>query len=288
MKRALDFDDVMIIPQYSNVKSRKDVNLNRKFQFNNGTSWEGIPIIAANMQNIGTVKVANILTQYNMLTALVKGTENAEQYVNTFETFGLNDPVDNENFISLDVANGHMKSFINYVANIRYWHPKALIMAGNVATMAGARQLANAGADIIKVGLGSGAACLTREKTGVGVPQLQAVMDCQNVDALICSDGGCRTPGDVAKAFAAGADFVMLGEMFSGTDVTGYELRGNSLVGTSYSYKTEEGKIMHCPYKGKLTEVVDDLLGGLRSACSYVGAHDLEEFQIKAKFIVVR
>ncbi len=289
--RALDFDDVMIVPRKSSVRSRADVELNRKFVFKNGQTWEGIPIIASNMENIGTHEVATILSVYNMLTVLTKGTYDHQWTLNVFSTYGLGNTVRNHPLICLDVANGYMNEFVKYVSWVRKDFPSSVIMAGNVVTPEGTEALIMAGADIIKVGLGSGSACLTREKTGVGYPQLSAVIECAErafpMGAYICSDGGHRTPGDVAKSFAAGADFVMLGNMFAGTDETSSYLVGNAVGTCASSYKTREGETIWAGYKGSLSSVVDDLLGGLRSACSYVGAHNLLEFQERAKFVRV-
>lgn len=288
---ALNFDDVLIVPKPSDIKSRKDVSLRRVFKFNNGAEWTGVPIIAANMQNIGTPQVSKILSSYGMLTALNKEYFTGITPIDVFHTYGLKDTVSNWRKICLDVANGYMQNFVEYISEVRMYHPGAIIMAGNVVTPEGTKALVEAGADIVKVGLGSGSACLTREKTGVGYPQLQAVLDCSevayNMGAYICSDGGHRTPGDVAKSFVAGADFVMLGGMFAGTDETADELIGNAAGPFPALYKTVEGRRIFVPYKGTLSSVVEDLLGGLRSTCSYVGAHTIEQLG-DAQFVLVR
>ena len=255
----LDFDDVLIAPQPSTVNSREDVCLARKFQFpKRKTSITGLPIIAANMLNIGTVKVAQKIVEWGLFTALYKGIqcpENLRRFV--FETHGIDDDFASSNLICLDVANGYTQKFIEWIYYVRQAAPRSIIMAGNVVTAEGVKHLAKAGADIIKVGLGSGAACLTRSKTGVGVPQLQAVLDCSGAarecGVYICSDGGHRSPGDVAKSYAAGADFVMLGSMFAGTEETGRKLIGNASKearGGLTKYSAQEGTVIHSPWRG--------------------------------------
>lgn len=294
MKLNLDFDDVLIVPQPSNVNSRADVTLERAFHFKAGGHWYGIPVIAANMQNIGTWNVAKILAKHHMLVALVKGLPLTYSGKNVFNTFGICDCDGVKGgYICLDVANGYTTQFRGFVNVVRREFPTSIIMAGNVATAEGVENLAKAGADIIKVGLGSGAACTTRIKTGVGIPQLSAVLDCvsaaKDFGVYVCSDGGHRTVGDVAKSFAAGADFVMLGSMFAGTEETGRWLYGNAsrqVQGQLEKYRAEEGAAIAHPLRGSLDDVVLDILGGLRSACSYVGAANLKELQEKAEFCV--
>ncbi len=290
----MDFKDVLIRPMPSTVNSRKDVSLVRKFIFKErNRTLSVVPIIAANMHNIGTEKVARTLIKHNMLTALVKGSYHPwDLDARVFATYGLEHIVGEPSLICLDVANGYMSSFVNKVKETRKKFPLAIIMAGNIATYPGMKALADAGADIVKVGIGSGSACTTRIKTGVGVPQLDALTDCvpykQIMRVLLCSDGGHKTPGDVAKAFVAGADFVMLGGMFAGTNETGDEFYGSAskrAQGRIAPYRAIEGRSLKVEKKGGLDDVVLDLLGGLRSACSYVGAHNLEELRSKGTLI---
>ncbi len=293
----MDFKDVLIWPMPSDINSRKDVSLTRKFYFKRQNKvLTTVPIIAANMHNIGTEKVARTLVKHNMLTALVKGNYHPWDLDDrVFATYGLEHIVGKPSLICLDVANGYMSSFVNKVKETRKKFPLAIIMAGNIATYLGMEDLADAGADIIKVGIGSGSACTTRIKTGVGVPQLEALRNCvpykQISRVLICSDGGHKTPGDVAKAFVAGADFVMLGGMFAGTVETGNEFYGNAskkAQGEIASYRAAEGRSLKIEKKEGLDDVVLDLLGGLRSACSYVGAHNLEELKSKGTLIEIK
>ena len=293
----LDFDDVLIVPQPSDVNSRAEVNLRRKFPFRNGQTIVGIPIIAANMKNIGTIPVAYKLKEHNIFTALTKGEcTTPSLWEHAFETFGIGDTsLLSNKLLCLDVANGYTSEFVAWVAYVRKKYPTSIIMAGNVATGKGVRSLAEAGADIIKVGMGSGSACTTRIKTGVGVPQFSAVLVCakaaHSLGVYICSDGGHRTPGDIVKSYAAGADFVMLGGMLCGTEETGQWLYGNAsrqVQGELEKYKAEEGKAIPVKLRGSLDDVVLDILGGLRSSCSYVGAKNLEELHEKAEFVRVR
>jgi len=300
MEKKLDFDDVLIVPRSSTVDSRKDVSLVREFKFENGQCIYNVPIIAANMKNIGTIKVAEVLKEHLMLVALNRGCPSTLDLIHTaFDTYGVDETMSYSPYhpplICLDVANGYMDKFVARVMQVRKDCPYAIIMAGNVVTGDGTKQLIDAGADIIKVGLGSGAACTTRMKTGVGYPQISAVMECSELahryDRYICSDGGHRTPGDIAKSYAAGADFVMLGAMLSGTRETGDELVGNSYRPFKRGeYRSSEGTVVNsfitAPFL-TLEETIQDILGGLRSACSYVGAHNLEEFQQRAQLIRV-
>jgi len=298
MDKKLDFNDVLIVPKYSTVKSRNDVNLEKKFQFNNNRSFTAVPIIAANMHNIGTNKVAEIMREHCMSAALMKGEETIHNtYSYTFETYGIKEKVNPVPLICLDVANGYMQDFITRVMVVKQENPNSIIMAGNVATSEGAFNLASAGADIIKVGLGSGEACITRQKTGIGYPQLAAVLECVTAvsdfkNTYICSDGGHRTPGDIAKSFVAGADFVMLGGMLAGTKETGSFFCGNAsnhIRVSNKEYITEEGIIINKPPSDKpLSNVLKDIAGGLRSTCSYVGAHSLEELHTKGRFVRIR
>jgi len=292
MEKKLDFDDVLIVPRISNVSSRAEVDVT----LGNRDGAPIVPIIAANMYHIGTLNVASILSKYGILTALVKGVKTTpELYDWTFETFGMDEPLLSNKFICLDVANGYLTKFHDRVKRCRDLYPTSVIMAGNVVTPEGVECLVKAGADIIKVGLGSGGACTTRLKSGVGYPQLSAILECSKVarryGAFICSDGGHRTPGDIVKSFVGGADFVMLGGMFAGTDETGTTFYGNAskqAQGTLEKYRAEEGRILQVPYRGKLEDVVQDILGGIRSACTYVGAKDLYELKEKATFVRVQ
>ena len=212
-------------------------------------------------------------------------------------------------FICMDVANGYSEYFVEQIAKVRQRFPDKIIMAGNVVTGEMVEQLLLSGADIVKVGIGPGSVCTTRVKTGVGYPQLSAIIECADaahgLSGQIISDGGCTCAGDVAKAFGAGADFVMLGGMLAGHDEGGGEIlerdgqpfvqfygMSSSTAMEKYSggvaeYRASEGKTVTVPYRGPVVETIKDLLGGLRSACTYVGAAQLKELTKRTTFVRV-
>lgn len=326
----LDFKDVLIRPKRSTLTSRSQVDLVRKYNFRNSdTTWEGIPIIAANMDHTGTVAVAKQLANDKLMTAmykfatqsewqgLIESTPNIADYA--FVSTGTRED-DYQNlaalleclpikFICIDVANGYSEAFSAFVSKVRENYPDKIIMAGNVVTGEMTEQLILSGADIVKVGIGPGSVCTTRKKTGVGYPQLSAIIECADaahgLGGLVCADGGCVVPGDVIKAFAAGADFVMLGGMFSGHDECSgetFEKNGkqykrfygmssaeamHKYYGKVADYRASEGKSVDVPYKGPISATVQDILGGLRSACTYVGASKLKELSKCTTFIRV-
>ncbi|XP_025834307.1 GMP reductase 1, partial [Agrilus planipennis] len=210
-------------------------------------------------------------------------------------------------YVCLDVANGYSQHFVEFVRKVRIAFPSHTIIAGNVVTGEMVEELILSGADIIKVGIGPGSVCTTRMKTGVGYPQLSAVIECADaahgLQGHIISDGGCTCPGDVAKAFGAGADFVMLGGMLAGHDQCDGEIiekngkKFKLFYGMSSStamqkhaggvadYRSSEGKTVEVPYRGDVEDTVKDILGGLRSACTYTGAGKLKELPRRATFI---
>lgn len=327
----LDFKDVLIRPKRSTLKSRSEVELEREFKFRHGKLvWSGIPIIAANMDHTGTLNMARGLSQHKLMTAVDKfislddwkafAKENKAHTQFSFITAGLKDDdfkqlkatidATNLHFICLDVANGYTQRFVDCVKRIREAYPDKVMMAGNVVTGEMTEELILAGADIVKVGIGPGSVCTTRKKTGVGYPQVSAVIECADaahgLKGWVCSDGGCTTPGDVAKAFAAGADFVMLGGMFAGHDECRGEIFENELGaksmrfygmsskeamethhGSVAQYRSAEGKSVNVPYRGTVANTVLDILGGLRSTCTYVGAQQLKELSKRTTFIRV-
>jgi len=319
----LDFSDVLIRPKRSTLSSRKQVDLQRKFTFRNGKQWTGVPIIAANMDGVGTISMQKSLEKHEMLTCLVKhlniydlsfdqnwsprtdrfmystGTnqEDCERVSNNL----LNTKCE---FICIDVANGYTEKLSNFVSSMRKMYPNHTIVAGNVATGDMTQELLLRGADIIKVGIGPGSVCATRMKSGVGYPQLSAIIECADaahgMGGHIIADGGCATPGDVAKAFGAGADFVMLGGMLAGHDEseTPADDGTRSFWGMSSTeamerhggvaeYRASEGFCVQIPNKGPVQATVLDLLGGLRSACTYVGAPTLRELSKCTTFVRV-
>ena len=237
----LDYSDVLFRPKRSTLKSRKDVDLNRKYTFKHSRlSWKGIPIIASNMDGVGEIDVAKKLSSHKLMTALTK--QHDINQIGTiykknifFDSIALSCGTSKDSynrlnsilkkypkfkFICIDVANGYSENFSNFVSEVRKKYPKKTIIAGNVVTADMTQELVLSGADIVKVGIGPGSVCTTRIQTGVGYPQLSAVMECADaahgLGAHIIADGGCTCPGDVAKGFGAGADFVMLGGMLAG------------------------------------------------------------------------
>lgn len=328
----LGFKDVMIRPKRSTLKSRKQVSLEREFNFlHSNTNWEGIPIIAANMDTVGTFEMATALSKSKLITAIHKhytitdwnvfmanAPENIIDYVAISTGIKAKDveklnAILNFNprikFICIDVANGYTERFVEFVKQARETYPNKVIIAGNVVTGEMVEELLLAGADIIKVGIGPGSVCTTRIKTGVGYPQLSAIIECADaahgLGGQIISDGGCVFPGDIAKAFGAGADFVMLGGMFAGHTESGgelverngkpfklfYGMSSNTAMkkhsGEVAEYRASEGKIVEVPFKGNVDTTLQDILGGLRSTCTYVGAQRLKELTKRTTFIRV-
>ncbi|XP_057293950.1 GMP reductase 2-like [Hydractinia symbiolongicarpus] len=329
----LDFKDVLIRPKRSTIKSRADVDISRQFVYRHSKRTfpnDMIPIIAANMDTVGTFEMAVVLAKYKMLTCVQKhySVEQWIEFANSHPnvipyvicTSGMNETDEEKlgkiieaipsiNAICIDVANGYSEHFIAYVKRIRACYPEHILMAGNVVTGEMIEQLLLDGTDIIKVGIGPGSVCTTRKKAGVGYPQVSAVMECADaahgLNGHIVSDGGCTCPGDIAKAFGAGADFVMLGGMLAGHDESGGELverDGRQMklfygmssetamkkhAGGVADYRASEGKTVEIPYRGKVKNTVQDVLGGVRSACTYVGAMKLRELSRRTTFIRV-
>ncbi len=326
----LAFKDVLIRPKRSTLRSRSEVDLVRQFRFyHSQKTWKGIPIIAANMDHTGTLEVAATLGKHQLMTALSKFTkqdaclefkkQHSKLMSSVFISSGTRDnDFDNlsqmlhrtgADFICLDVANGYSEHFSDFVKKTRATFPDKIIMAGNVVTGEMTEELILSGADIVKVGIGPGSVCTTRKKTGVGYPQLSAVIECADaahgLGGHVCSDGGCAVPGDVAKAFGAGADFVMLGGMFAGHDEClgeRFEKNGKSFMrfygmssaeamekyhGKVAEYRASEGKSVDVSYRGPIDTTVLDILGGLRSTCTYVGAARLKELSKRTTFIRV-
>jgi GMP reductase len=328
----LDFDDVLIMPKRSPTASRKDVNLHRKFK---NKTIHGISIIVSNMDATGTFKMADSLSEKRAFTCLHKHytVEEYQEYFYyvskpfVFYSLGISDKdleklekvMDKVGEIQLsnicvDVANGYTNYFVDRVKKIRDAYPKVTLMAGNVVTPEMTQELVqNAGVDIVKVGIGPGSVCETRRMTGIGYPQLSAIIECADAahgqGALICADGGCKNPGDVVKCMGAGADFVMLGGLFAGceecegewewgldknevqvkTKLKFYGMSSKAAMdkhnGGVATYKASEGKEMWVDYKGPAADVLQEICGGLRSACAYVGAKDIKDFSKKTTFV---
>ena len=329
----LGFKDVMFRPKRSTLKSRSEVTIEREFTFlHNQKKWSGVPLIAANMDTVGTFEMAEALYKDKIITAVHKHYSVQEwsdflkdknddfyQYIALSTGTGKADEekiktiLDTNpkiQFLCIDVANGYSEHFVEFVKKARQNFPDKIIMAGNVVTGEMVEELILAGADIIKVGIGPGSVCTTRIKTGVGYPQLSAIIECADaahgLGGQIIGDGGCKVPGDVAKAFGGGADFVMIGGMFAGHDESGGELiteNGKTYrlfygmssqtamdkhAGGVAEYRASEGKTVKVPYKGPVAETVKDILGGVRSTCTYVGASKLKELSKRTTFIRVQ
>jgi len=321
----LDYKDVLITPKRSTLSSRSQVNLERTFTFRSGNSWNGVPIIAANMDGVGTLDMDEELNKHKMMVALTKH-YSEEELINQFAlrhhstvySMGISDADlykfnkvyesdigNNFNIkVCIDVANGYTQSFVDFIKEFRDDHPSVLLMAGNVVTPEMTEELILAGVDIVKVGIGPGSVCTTRKITGIGYPQLSAVIECADaahgLRGHIIADGGCSVPGDVVKAFAAGADFVMLGGMLAGHKEGGASAFGdNKFYGMSSetamdlhnggvaNYRASEGKTVEIPYRGEVSRTLQDILGGLRSACTYVGASELKELSKRTTFVRV-
>ena len=353
----LDYKDVLIRPKRSTLKSRSEVSLGRKTKFRNyeppfphnieDYHYNGVPIMAANMDGVGTMEMADVLATGEIFTCLVK-TYTVEELIEYFYGDGLNRTEyvamsigtsdhdyyklvnvcekceDNLKYVCMDIANGYSEHFADAVRRVRKQFPSLVIIAGNVVTREMTEELILAGADIVKVGIGPGSVCTTRIQTGVGYPQLSAVIECADaahgLGGHIIADGGCTCPGDVAKAFAAGADFVMLGGMLAGHDEGGGEViekyyETNELVEGSWDkrvierkqfvqfygmssesandkhfgglkdYRSSEGRTVLVPYRGAVAKTVQDILGGVRSTCTYAGAKTIKQLPKCATFI---
>jgi len=306
----LDFDDVLISPKRSQLTSRKDADLTRKFTFKHSSDiWTGIPIVASNMDHTGTIAMCHVLMKYPMLTALCKFVESSEWgwNDNIMRTVGLDNDLEfhSPKWICIDIANGYTERFFTYVEKVREMHLDAIIVAGNVCTPEATEQIILAGADIVKIGIGPGSVCTTRKMTGVGYPQLSCIIECADaahgLGGHVMSDGGCTVPGDIAKAFGAGADFVMLGGMLAGHDECEGEVENDTMTfygmssedaqikhyGEKQSYRASEGKKVQVPYKGSVKNTVEEILGGLRSACTYAGAKTLKSLPKCTTFVKV-
>lgn len=327
----LDYRDVLIKPKRSTLSSRSSVNLSRSFRFRHSSLvWQGVPIVAANMSTVGTIPMALALHNENMITCMHKHHTQKE-----FTTLAKNLPTYAESimlsvgisktdfdllvqfvnllpqvkFICIDVANGYMQQLVDFIIKVRSQFPEKIIVAGNVVSSEMTEALILAGADIVKVGIGSGAACTTRIVTGVGMPQLSAVMECADaahgLGGHIIADGGCTYPGDIVKAFGGGADFVMLGSMLAGHDESGGDIveqddqkfvsfygmsshKANEVfAGGLKEYRAAEGREVMMPYKGAVRETIQKITGGLRSACTYIGAAHIKELPKRTTFVRV-
>ena len=312
----LDYSDVLIRPKRSTLTSRYDVDMTRTHKFvHSKKEWNGVPIMASNMDTVGTPAMHSILLKHKMITCPAK--HYLKTNITTFNSGNDNlcwlggiDDVEllskvETDFIGIDVANGYTISVIECVKKLREKRPDVTIVVGNVVTADMTQELILAGADIIKVGVGPGSVCTTRTKTGIGYPQLSAVIECADaahgLNAHIIADGGCTTSGDIVKAFAAGADFVMIGGMLAGHDecdgeiVNGmmkfYGMASESAMERHNvphrEYRGVEGKTVQVPYRGAVNDTIIDILSGIRSACTYVGAKRVKTLSKCATFVRV-
>ncbi|MFK7840327.1 MAG: GMP reductase [Bdellovibrionales bacterium] len=327
----LDFKDVLFRPKRSTLRSRSDVDVQREFTFKwSGKTFKGMPVIAANMDGVGTFAMAKafIENEHGLTVALHKHYP-LDELKSFYESNG-SDSVwysigmvkdDEEKLealvkqsvvpdkLCIDVANGYSEHFVDYVKRIREKMPDTTIMAGNVVTGEMVEELILGGVDVVKVGIGPGSVCTTRKMTGVGYPQLSATIECADaahgLGGLICADGGCTVPGDIAKAFGAGADFVMLGGMLAGHDES--EQKVTKVKGEKYlefygmssdtamkkhkggvaEYRASEGKTVRIPYRASVHTSLQDILGGVRSTCTYVGAKRLKDLPKCTTFVRV-
>jgi GMP reductase len=329
----LDFKDVLIRPKRSTLASRANVEIERAVPFRHAKrDWTGFPLIAANMDVTGTIPMARALHRFGAMVALHKYYAAEEliaffrtpESANAFYTVGTNE-ADHEKLevvkrqakvpmLCLDVANGYTESFVDMVRRVRDENPDAIIMAGNVVTGDMTEALVLAGADIVKVGIGPGSVCTTRRVTGVGYPQLSAIIECADaahgLKGQVCADGGCTSPGDVAKAYGAGADFVMLGGMLAGHDECEGDIRYEEKNGERVAvamvfygmssdtamkkhaggvakYRASEGKTVEVPYRGPVEATMQEIMGGVRSMMTYIGATRLKEVPKRTTFVRV-
>lgn len=334
----LDYADVLLRPKRSTLTSRKDVTLEREFSFyHSPKKWKGIPIMTANMATSGTFSMARTLAPYKLITMFHKY-YTIEDYREFFQDFHNPDYIGytlgireedmaqlqkmNEaglmkhfSFICLDVPNGYIQRFLEVIREIRVSYPEHIIIAGNVVTNEMTEEIILAGADIVKIGIGPGSACTTRKMTGVGYPQLSAVIECADAAhgitnkngacGLIIADGGQQYPSCVAKAFCGGADFNMCGSLFSWYDESGGELvekngkkykeyygssSNRALIenyGKKDSHRASEWRHVLMPYKGSIHDFIQDIFGSLRSTGTYIGASKIKQFPKCATFIRV-
>ena len=312
-----DFNDVLIRPKRSNLSSRSEVDLEREITFlHSKRVWKGVPLLVANMDTTGTFETYRALAPHKMITCLHKH-YNVEDYptdmdpnyyavstgISTKDLQKLDLVIKKINpyFVVVDVANGYSSKFVDFCSMLRSDYPNLTIIAGNVATSDMVQELLiSAKVDVVKCGIGSGSVCSTRLKTGVGMPQLSVCAECSEVanglNGHIVSDGGCQRPGDVAKAFGAGAHFVMMGGMMAGHDESGgetveengkkYKLfygmssehAQNKHSGGMAKYRSSEGKLRKIPHKGSIDVTIQDVFGGLRSTGTYMGASRIKDF----------
>lgn len=332
MDVKLDFDDVLIVPQFTDITSRSQVTVTRQLTGRWGAYITGVPIVAANMDGVGTFSMNRTLSQFEVFTAIVKhhtiedwvtelssSTSTIQSNDKLFITIGMSDAdLDKATIIAsmlkshgvptpkivIDVANGYMNPFYDFITKVRDNIPNSFIIAGTVVTPEAVERIITCGADLARVGIGTGAVCTTRRVAGVGYPQFSALLECasaaENVRGGVVSDGGCVYPGDFSKAYGAGAHMVMAGSIFAGHDESEQDIYDGKVrfYGMSSSaaqekhgaikkYRSSEGRIVEIPYKGPVEHTIANILGGIRSACAYVNADTISHLHEKVKFIRV-
>jgi len=321
----LDFSDVLIQPRNTSLRSRSEVSLEREFKFKHSEQiWKGVPLIASNMDTVGTIEMYHSLKNHNMLTCFHKFLkEYPENERNKYiVSIGIRDKdfkkleslyqisPEKCNLVCVDVANGYMDSLLVFCQRVRELIPHCILIAGNVVTGDRTKELILEGkVDIVKVGIGNGSVCTTRLQTGCGMPQLSALLECgeaaHEVGGHILCDGGITCPGDAGKAFGAGSDFVMMGSMLAGHEESGGDLikendklykifygmssteAMNKHYGGVNEYRSSEGKCVKIEYKGPVENTIKNLLGGLRSTCTYVNAKDIKDLHHNVVFYKV-
>lgn len=318
--RAITFDDVLLVPSYNHYESRKHVDISHADR--TGKLKLGLPVMTSNMDTITESGMANFVGEkggIGVLHRFLSVERNIEEFKKcrhpVFVSVGCNEKEleraqalrdAGASYFCVDVAHGHARYVGRMLKGLRALLPNQCIMAGNVATYAGADYLAHCGADIIKVGIGGGSVCSTRIKTGFGIPMLTSLIDCSKVDRSIVADGGIRAAGDIVKALAFGADFVMIGGMLAGTRPTPgpvvtladgrkvKEYRGmasrevqEEYLGGMAEWKTAEGVSTQVPYREDEDRVLGDIIGGLRSGLTYGGCQNIHELQRKLQYVEV-
>jgi IMP dehydrogenase len=330
--KALSFDDISLVPRYNNIASRRDVDTSVQF----GDLQLTIPVFSANMDTITGVRMAQKMHELGgigFLHRFCSIEDNVKMYNDaTLEwqntqlprkrereavvSLGVNEELERfealyeagARYFCVDIAHGHSRAVGRIIDQMRQAHDDAYIVAGNVCHATGAEYLADKGAHAIKVGIGPGSVCSTRVKTGFGVPQFTAIQECSRVNCFIIADGGIRTPGDAVKAFAAGADAVMLGGMLSGTDETPGEIIGHpahsdtrykmfrgmaskeaqdDFMGSMAGWKAAEGVEIRVDYRGTVKDIIADLIGGIRSGLTYCGANNIKQIRERAAWVEV-
>jgi len=317
---AITFDDVLLVPAYNHYESRRLVET--EVTDRTGKLTLSLPVMSSNMDTITESEMANFMSSkggIGVLHRFMSIEENIKQFKRcndkTFVSIGCSEKELERAralrdagalYFCIDVAHAHAKYVGKTIKQLRALLSDACIMAGNVATYAGADYLASCGADIIKAGVGGGSVCSTRIKTGFGIPMLTCIQDCARTDRSIVADGGIRTPGDIVKALAFGADFVMIGGMLSGTAVTpgkviakenGQKIKAyrgmasreaqNDFLGGMHEWKTAEGVATEVPYREDQDAILGDIIGGLRSGLTYAGASSVRELQRKLDYVIV-